>query len=83
MSEQRLDLGRVSPALAEPGGKSVTGAVRAQARDADVVAGGEHDLGYAGDGERAALPVEIGPGWRPRTSSHAETRSRARRASGA
>ena len=39
MSEQRLDLGRVGPALAEPGGKSVTRAVRAQARDAGVVAG--------------------------------------------
>ncbi len=56
MSEQRLDLGRVGPALAEPGGESVTGAVRAQAGDAGVVAGGEHDLGDAGDGERAALP---------------------------
>ncbi len=56
MSEQRLDLGRVGPALTEPGGKSVTGAVRAQAGDAGVVAGGEHDLRDARDGERAALP---------------------------
>jgi hypothetical protein len=52
VSEQRLDLGRVGPALAEPGGKSVTGAVRAQAGDAGVVAGGEHDLACDEDWRR-------------------------------
>jgi hypothetical protein len=62
VAEQRLVLGRVGPALAEPGGKSVTGAVGAQAGDAGVVAGGEHGLGDAGDGERAALPGPCGAG---------------------
>jgi hypothetical protein len=56
MPEQGLDLGGVGSALAESGGKSVPGAVGAQACDADVGAGGEHDLSDAGDGERAALP---------------------------
>jgi hypothetical protein len=54
----------------------------AQARDADVSVGGEHDLDDAGDGEPAALPMPGGPGWRPRTSSQAETSSRARLDSG-
>jgi hypothetical protein len=40
----------------EPRGEGVPAAAGAQARDAGVVAGGEHDLGDAGDGERAALP---------------------------
>ena len=47
VAEQGLDLGDVGAALAQPGGVAVSEPVRAQTRDASVIAGGKHDLGDA------------------------------------
>ena len=59
MSEHGLHLGGVGAALAESRGEGVPAAVGPKSGDLGVVSGGEHDLGDAGVGERAALP---GPG---------------------
>ena len=59
MPEEGLDVGGVGSALAEARAEGVAAAVGAQSGDAGVGAGRQHDLGDAGDGERAALP---GPG---------------------
>lgn len=62
VAEQGLDLGGVGAALAQARGESVPAAVRAKALDVGVGAGGEHDLGDAGAGQRAALPGPCGAG---------------------
>ena len=62
VSEQGLDLCGVGSALAEARGEGVPAAVGPQAGNIGVDADGEHDLGDAGDGERAALPVPGGAG---------------------
>ena len=59
MAEEGLDLGGVGSALAEARAEGVAAAVGAQSRDAGGGAGGQHDLGDAGDGARVALS---GPG---------------------
>jgi len=62
VSEHGLDLGGVGSALAEARGEGVPAAVGSQALDAGVGAGGEHDLGDAGDRKGAALPGPCGAG---------------------
>ena len=54
--------GSAPPWQLEARPEGVAAAVGSQAWDVGVGAGGQHDLGDAGDGERAALPVPGGAG---------------------
>lgn len=65
VAEEGLDLGGVGSALAEARAEGVAAAVGARAWDVGAGAGGEDDLGDAGDGERAALPGPGGSGQPP------------------
>ena len=59
--EQGLDLGGVGTALAQAGGVGMAAAMRPQAGDAGVVAGGKDDLDNAGDSQRGAAKVSPEP----------------------